>query len=347
MTVLDTIDVDSAAAIAEVLHELSTVRLIGSGSRQDRLPAPVAPVTLLRCRGLRRIQRLDREDLTGSFEPGLSLAELGQALAENGLSLPGVNLDAGGTLGGAFAAADAPPAAPGQLTPRGLLLGCEGVLADGTLFKSGSRVVKSVAGFDLQKLFVGSRGRLFAATLLHLKLRRRPAATAFFAVTGLDLETAAERFSRLRCSPAPPQSLWLRRDADGCAVHGHVEGTDSRVATWLRRHGLAETRAALPSDLHADGHEIVQGLVRPSGVPALARALGERPLLVNGTGGFIARLPAAETDALLVRGDELGVRASVRSGAANRRGHGTPLDPVAARLADELRRTLDPRGILR
>ena len=41
-------------------------------------------------------------------------------------------------------------------TPRDLLIGITVVLADGTVAKSGGKVVKNVAGYDLGKLFTGS-----------------------------------------------------------------------------------------------------------------------------------------------------------------------------------------------
>ena len=44
-------------------------------------------------------------------------------------------------------------------TARDLVLGVTVVLADGTIANSGGKVVKNVAGYDLGKLFCGSRGR--------------------------------------------------------------------------------------------------------------------------------------------------------------------------------------------
>ncbi len=43
---------------------------------------------------------------------------------------------------------------------RDLVIGVTVVLADGTIASSGGKVVKNVAGYDLGKLFSGSRGRL-------------------------------------------------------------------------------------------------------------------------------------------------------------------------------------------
>src|SRR5262249_49075634 len=61
---------------------------------------------------------------------------------------------------------------------RDLVLGVTVVLADGTIASSGGKVVKNVAGYDLGKLFAGSRGRLGLVARLALRLHSRPASSA-------------------------------------------------------------------------------------------------------------------------------------------------------------------------
>ncbi len=61
---------------------------------------------------------------------------------------------------------------------RDLVIGVTVVLADGTIASSGGKVVKNVAGYDLGKLFSGSRGRLGLIARVALRLHTRPAAEA-------------------------------------------------------------------------------------------------------------------------------------------------------------------------
>ncbi len=56
-----------------------------------------------------------------------------------------------------------------QGTWRDWILGATMVTAEGIVVKAGSRVVKSVAGYDAHKLLIGSRGTLILPTEIHLR----------------------------------------------------------------------------------------------------------------------------------------------------------------------------------
>src|SRR5207237_10712352 len=58
-----------------------------------------------------------------------------------------------------------------------LLIGTRMALTDGTVVRAGGRVVKNVAGYDLDKLFVGSLGTLGVIVEATLKVLPSPAAT--------------------------------------------------------------------------------------------------------------------------------------------------------------------------
>ena len=262
--------------LAELLRNRpGRVRLLGTGTRQARLPAADGAVALY-LSGLDAIERLDAPDQTCSVGAGLSRDVLDAELLRHRLELP---LAGAGSIGGLFASDDVGAVTAGGPAPRTLLLGMEAVLADGTVFRSGARVVKSVAGFDVHKLLVGSRGRLFAATTLHLRLRPRPRASVWFRREGLDASQALRLFLTLRALAVPPMALHLRTDAAGAMVAGRIAGRAAFVASTLRAHGLAEGPPVTELHLHAPAAgEVLTGIVVPSrAVELFGKALAIRP----------------------------------------------------------------------
>ena len=341
----DIVSQSSAATTDELARVLAArdgkpVRLTGTASAQHRLPPAPEPVELVSLTGMNKMVRFEPDDQTCSVEPGMPRAHLDAILAEKGLCLPCAGV---GTIGGIFATGDHGPLAPGAPSPRSLLLGLEGLLSDGTRFQSGARVVKSVAGFDLHKLFVGSRGRLFAATLLHLKLRPRSRAQLTFAERQSDSGQACARFLALRNLATAPKILVLARTAGAWTVHGRFEGGAHFVQRVEQVLGLAPITQEPP--LHVatqpDG-EVLAGLVRPS---RLAQVIGLLPanadFVADGGGRFEAALSADEADALLSELPGLEAHAEIRIGTRNRRGCATPVDPASLGLCHRIKIALD------
>jgi FAD/FMN-containing dehydrogenase len=335
---------DGAAGLAAFLREQQgRVRLLGSGTRQRRLPPPPAGAARVSLSGLDGIERLVRDDLTCSVGAGLSMQSLRAALDEQQLEL---GFDGGGTVGGHFAHDPLGAAVPGMPSPRSTLLGLEGVLADGTVFKAGARVVKSVAGYDVHRLFPGSRGRLFAATLLHLKLRPRPRCSVAFACAPQDLDAALPRFLALRRLAPPPRQLALDCSGAGCCVRGRLAGRAAQVAATMREHGLREAPAPGPDHLDGGtaGREIVGGIVRPSRVRDLLLLLpAPAHAIVHAGGRFEAELAPPQADRLLAALPGLEAAGALVEGG--RAGLSTPADPGAGRLERALAQALDPRGV--
>ncbi|MCA8976133.1 MAG: FAD-binding oxidoreductase, partial [Planctomycetes bacterium] len=285
-------------------------------------------------------------DLTCTVGAGVRRDVLDAALAERGVCLACAGE---GSIGGLFAGDTIGAMTCGGPSPRSLLLGIEAVLTDGTEFRSGARVVKSVAGFDLHKLFVGSRGLLFAVAALHLKLRPLPRDQVWFERTALDPDAACDLFRSLRRQAVPPAMLTLRREAAGFAVRGRLDGRTVYVKAMLRCHELDE--ASPYGDLHLQappGGEVLAGIINPSGVETLlAQAPPSAPFVMHGGGHFeLATSAAHDSDRLLAGMPGLGARACIALAAADRRGIGTHPDEGQRRLVAALRRALDPDGVL-
>jgi glycolate oxidase FAD binding subunit len=115
--------------------------------------------------------------MTVTVEAGITLAALQAHLAKQGQR---VTLDPPGgeraTIGGVLATNDSGPMRLGHGTARDIVIGMSMIEPDGELIRSGGRVVKNVAGYDLHKLFIGSFGALGPIATVTLKLRPVPEA---------------------------------------------------------------------------------------------------------------------------------------------------------------------------
>jgi glycolate oxidase FAD binding subunit len=124
---------------------------------------------------MRRIIDYSPADLTATVEAGLPLIDFNKTTMKERQWLP---LDPPGFKSaslGAIAACNSSGALRlGFGTPRDYVIGLKLAHADGTESKSGGRVVKNVAGYDLNKIYVGSYGTLAVITELTFKLRPLP-----------------------------------------------------------------------------------------------------------------------------------------------------------------------------
>jgi glycolate oxidase FAD binding subunit len=112
---------------------------------------------------------------------------------------------------------------------RDLVIGVTVALPDGMRASSGGKVVKNVAGYDLAKLFCGSRGRLGTVERLALRLHPLPAA-ARTAVAEADWQA-------LHRSQLSPSAVDI---SDG-RMHVLFEGSEAAVDAQMRALGGDET----------------------------------------------------------------------------------------------------------
>ncbi|MBI2948093.1 MAG: FAD-binding oxidoreductase [Verrucomicrobia bacterium] len=131
------------------------------------------------------------EDMTATVEAGMTLTEFQDRLTSRGQWLPvdPPNSDRL-SIGQLLSAHASGPRRFGYGTVRDYLIGMKVVLADGRVIKSGGKVVKNVAGYDLCKLFIGSHGTLGVIVEATFKLRPVPEAEQFVQIEFDSLEKA-------------------------------------------------------------------------------------------------------------------------------------------------------------
>jgi len=118
------------------------------------------------------------EDMVATVEAGVTLDALAAHLAPHRQMLA-LDPPGGGprSVGGVLATHASGPRRFRYGTGRDLLLGARFVQADGTLTWGGAKVVKSVTGYDVPKLLVGSLGTLGVLAEATLRLHPIPPAT--------------------------------------------------------------------------------------------------------------------------------------------------------------------------
>lgn len=151
------------------------VRVLGGGTSPGWHASRDEPACLLGTSRLRRVVEYPARDMTITVEAGMTVHELQQVLGAEGQRLPlDVPHSEHATLGGVLATNSSGSRRYGLGTIRDSLIGVSACDAQGRLFKSGGRVVKNVAGYDLCKMLIGSEGTLAIVTQVTLKVLPRP-----------------------------------------------------------------------------------------------------------------------------------------------------------------------------
>jgi FAD/FMN-containing dehydrogenase len=337
----------------------------GAGVALAHEPAPERYDVAIDLTALAAIVEYDPEDLTLTAECGATLTSLRATLAARGQELPLEAAGANATLGGVLAA-DASGCRRLRFgAPHDRILGARFVLADGTLARSGGKVVKNVAGYALHRLLCGSHGAL--AVFVEASLKLAPAPETRVALV-FDLDPAAladaTRWSwlpRLEPSfasivgPALARSLPARAAGASLTAIVGLEDDAPRVAEQesVVTRGLGAPRARLTGD---DVVAVAQALAdleewaparlsfsTSANTPAaLAPLVGER-LLFHAPAGRLHLFPEA--------GDATRA-AAVAAGFALRSARGVPgYAPPAQQsgvlaLRARIRASLDPAGTL-
>jgi glycolate oxidase FAD binding subunit len=161
------------------------------------------------------------------------------------------------TVGGVVATGASGPLRTRFGTARDLVIGASFVLADGTRGRSGGKVVKNVAGFDVAKLLTGSLGTLAVVTEVAFRLHPLPEASRTVVLEArsvTDLCRFASRVGTLQVTPSLVDIHWpqgvavVRFDSTeaGATVQAErvVHDAGGRI---LSGHGMWCRGAAVPS----------------------------------------------------------------------------------------------------
>jgi glycolate dehydrogenase FAD-binding subunit len=247
LTVVRPTSTEEAATAMRVAaeHEL-TVLVRGGGSRLSwGMPSSRCDVVIDMSR-MSGVVEHAAGDLVARVRAGTRMGEVAKVLAAAGQEIA-LDVPDDATVGGVVASGLAGPRRLRYGTPRDLLIGITVVRADGTVAKSGGKVVKNVAGYDLGKLFAGSAGTLGLITEATFRLHPLPSARAYVTAEYTAGPAAAEAVAAAANSPLVPSAVELWRPEPGGPVRvgvlleGSAEGVSARAALMADVLGKGET----------------------------------------------------------------------------------------------------------
>ena len=294
VTARDVVAPRDVAELAETVRALHADRkafaFTGGGTELELGNAPRALDTVVRTTALNRVIEYAPEDQLITVEAGMTLAELDGVLVEHRQILPlGVADRAHATIGGAVATNTYGRRRQRYGTAKDLIVGVEIVRADGVRARGGGKVVKTVAGFDLPKLMVGSLGTLGAIVSVTMRVYPVPEARRTFVLT-VDGEQVDEISRALVAARMEPESVALY---DGTtlvlAFAGTQAGVDAQART-LRDSIAAGAQTEEASPEMCDRFDARERTVRASAAwrlrmtkPPRARGANGIPFVFCGT----------------------------------------------------------------
>jgi glycolate oxidase len=180
----------------------------GAGTGLAGSAVPISGGIALDLSHMNRILKISIEDRLVVVQPGVVYEDLEKALTPHGFFFP-PDPSSGkvATLGGNVATNAGGLKGAKYGTTRDYVLGLEVVLPDGRLMNTGSKTMKSVSGYDLTRLFVGSEGTLGVITEITLKINPKPPATSTALATFDSLEDAGRAISKIMRSGILPSVL--------------------------------------------------------------------------------------------------------------------------------------------
>ncbi|HDZ91489.1 MAG: FAD-binding protein [Deltaproteobacteria bacterium] len=232
-------DADQVAKILRLANsEKIPVIPRGAGTGLSGMAVPIKGGIILDLSHMNRIVKISIEDRLAVVKPGVVYVDLEKALEPFGFFFPpdpasgkvstlggNVATNAGGLKGAKYG------------TTRDYVLGLQVVLPDGRIMRTGSKAMKSVSGYDLTRLFVGSEGTLGVVTEITLKINPKPTATSTALATFDSLADAGNAINQIMHSGIIPSALEILGRETLAAINENTDLNLPEVDAML----LAET----------------------------------------------------------------------------------------------------------
>jgi glycolate oxidase len=234
--------------VSEVVKVCNTFKIPlvprGSGTNLCGGTCPTEGGIVLLFKHMNQILEIDEENLTATVQPGVVTVELAKSVEAKGLFYPpdpgsmsismiggNINENSGGLRGLKYG------------VTRDYVIALEMVLANGDIIRTGGKLAKDVAGYDLTRLFVGSEGTLGVITEATLKLLPIPDTKKTMLALYQDLEAAARSVSKIIANKIIPTTLEFLDQPTLKVVEDYVKiglPTDVQAVLLIEQDGPAE-----------------------------------------------------------------------------------------------------------
>jgi len=190
---------------------------------------------------MNKLLELDTDNLTATVQPGLNTKKFHQEVERRGLFYPpDPSSMVISTLGGNIMEGAGGLRGLKYGTTKDYVIGLEAVLPSGEMIRTGGKLYKDVAGYDLTKLLVGSEGTLALITEATLKLLPAPGVRQTMLVAFADIYGAARAVSRIVGARIIPATLEIMDQATIRVVedYNHIGlPTDAQAILLIEQDG--------------------------------------------------------------------------------------------------------------
>jgi len=240
----------------------------GAGTGMSGGSVPMRGGIVLSLERMNKILEIDEDNLIAVVESGVITGDLQREVESRGLFYPPDPASHKTcTMGGNVAECAGGLRAVKYGVTKDYVLGLEVVLPTGEIIRTGARTAKSVAGYDLTKLIVGSEGTLGIVTSIIVKLLPLPESVRTLSAFFPDIQSAAATVSNIIANRIMPRALefvdraslkavetYLQEDLSGGAaamllveVDGTAESTQheaQRIAEIMKTSGAFRVNRA-------------------------------------------------------------------------------------------------------
>jgi glycolate oxidase len=215
----------------------------GAGTGYTGGAVPTSGGIVIALERMNRILEIDEANLLAVVEPNVVTGDLQDAVEKVGLFYPPDPASLRqSVIGGNVAECAGGPRAFKYGTTKQYVLGLEAVLPTGEVIETGGKVVKSVVGYDLTHLLVGSEGTLAIITKIILRLVPKPPVQQTLRATFPTVEAAVDGVAAIVRARVVPAAVEL---IDGQSLEA--------VARYLQVRSLAPEGTAAILLIEVDG----------------------------------------------------------------------------------------------